>query len=236
MKVLTYILLLFLITLSCSKSKEYTISFDDEKLLVSDTILLKEIMHPSFMSIKNQNLIISSNKSDTMIFFYSLPNVEYTHKMGIKGNGPDDMLFPMFCESTSDDLYIWGYANLLKIKRFSIESLANIQFKNEYYLDKYLSFNQMHVIKDSLLIYSAIPSEFSIKKYDLINSILLDEIKIKTEDHDENFSIQTEDIWLQIVPVLYTFTPLRNRLIYLIWTIWGKRMFLLVNTHIVSLL
>lgn len=187
MRPFTFTLFTFLILLSCSKNKDYAISFANGKTLVSDTIPLKEIIHPAFMSIKNKNLIITSNKSDTMLFFYSLPIVEFIRKKGIKGNGPDDMLFPMFCETTSDDLYLWGYANLLKIKRFSIDTLANSQFKNDYFLDKYESFNQMHVVNDSLLIYSTIPSEFSIKKYDLINGVFLDEIKIETEDHNETF-------------------------------------------------
>lgn len=45
----------------------------------------------------------------------------------------------------------------------------------------------MHVVHDSILIYSAIPDEFSIKKYDLFNHREIDKIKIKTDDHKESF-------------------------------------------------
>jgi hypothetical protein len=168
-------------------SKNIDKEFSEIKRLVAEKVEVDSIFNPSFVNIKRNCLIFSAYNSPQMLYFYSLPNATFLYSLGQKGNGPNEFeVFPMFCKSSSPDIYIWGY-NPTKIKQFSIDESGKLVFKRDIDLAIYESFNQMHIIQDSLLIYSAIPSEFSIKKYNLNNNTVEGTIEIKKDNHPESF-------------------------------------------------
>lgn len=184
-----YVLVLFFL-FSCSSDDLKLVkmeSFPVDKLLVAEKIPLVKVMSPGYMLAKKDFLFVSGEKGDTLLYQYLKPTLKYNQGFGIKGQGENDFqLFPMFLRNQSSDLYIWGYTPLT-IKRFGIKDNGDLVLKRKYKLETYESFNQMHVIKDSILIYSAIPNEFAIKKNDLNTGKLLDKISIKTDDHRESF-------------------------------------------------
>jgi hypothetical protein len=184
---LCFLLIEAILFFSCERSKNIDKEFSEIKRLVAEKIEVDSIFNPSFVNIKKNCLIFSAYNSPQMLYFYSLPNATFLYSLGQKGNGPNEFeLFPVFCKSSSSDIYIWGYTPT-KIKQFSIDEYGELLFKRDIDLAIYESFNQMHIIQDSLLIYSAIPSEFSIKKYNLNNNTIEGTIEIKKDNHSESF-------------------------------------------------
>lgn len=161
--------------------------FDDEKLLREDTLLYDDIISPDFLILKGRSLFVASSRSDSMLWQYALPDMTLLGSGGLKGHGKGEFsLFPMFCRSCSDKLYIWDYTPLT-IKSFSLGIGQDIQQEEEFTLPNYESFNQMHIVHDSLLIYSAIPSEYAIKKINLRSGKEEGKIEIEKDDHEETF-------------------------------------------------
>ena len=185
---LTIILAEISLLVSCKDTILYQRKyFNNTQYLIAEKIEVNEIFKPSFILLKNNTLIFSAYRSPEMLYFYSLPDLKHLYSIGQKGNGPEDFfLFPMFCKSFADDVYIRGYKPT-QIKQFSITQSGELIFKKDIDLAYYESFNQMHLIRDSLLIYSAIPSEFSIKKYNIHTNTIKGEINIKKDDHAESF-------------------------------------------------
>ncbi|GHT72097.1 hypothetical protein FACS189455_4980 [Bacteroidia bacterium] len=183
MKKYLFLLSFIVILNACNNSKNPVI---EEKKLIASKILSDKVFSPDFMIKINDKLVISSSLSDTMLYVYSLPSLRYLNSSGTKGNGPEDFqLFPMFCESSDNSVYIWGY-DPITIKKFSIDNNGYLNIKNLIKLPKYEAFNNMHIINDSLFIYY-LPDLLKIVKYDLRNNKDLDVIQMKKDDHNESF-------------------------------------------------
>lgn len=179
------------ISIACLYScidKSIPIKFPEEKTVSAIKIPIEEVFSANFMTKKSNYLTFISIKSDTMIYFYSFPDLKFVTKMGIKGKGPDEFLLPMFVETSNDDLCLWGYSNPLLIKQFSLNANVNFQLINEFHLKRYEAFNQMHIVQDSIFVYSTLPMEYAIKLYDLKNSRQIGKIKIE-KDNNRNSSL-----------------------------------------------
>ena len=81
---------------------------------------------------------------------------------------------------------IWGYTPFT-IKAFAMEKDQSLEENKVYTLPRYESFNQMHIIGDSVLIYSAIPDEFAIKRISMDTFEKTGEIRFRTDSHPETF-------------------------------------------------
>lgn len=186
--VLCLLMSAFLSSCTSNNRKEIKMQpFPLDKQLIAERIVLKEVFSPGYLMMKGNQLFLTGEKGDTLVYQYQVPEFNCKNKWGVKGQAEDDFqLFPMFAKSQSADVYIWGYTPMT-IKRFSLNEDGRLNFKNKYELATYESFNQMHVIRDSILIYSAIPTEFAIKKINLNTGKLLDKISIETEKHRESF-------------------------------------------------
>ncbi|MCG6191055.1 BF3164 family lipoprotein [Maribellus maritimus] len=183
-KYFIYSVLLLLVN-SCNTDKAST---PERRELKSDKKLLEEIISPDFLTRVNDNLIISSSnsKSDTMLYIYSLPDLKYVAGAVKKGSGPGEMrLFPMFCESSNQALYVWGYGPQT-IKKFDINKKGELKFLDLIKLPRYESFNNMHILNDSLFIYY-LPDNLEIVKVDLKSNKCLDEIQMEKDAHNESF-------------------------------------------------
>jgi hypothetical protein len=158
----------------------------EEKKLIASKILSDKIFSPDFMVKVNDKLLISSSLSDTMLYVYSLPSLRYLNSSGAKGHGPEDFqFFPMFCESSTNSAYIWGY-NPITIKKFTINNDGYLSLENLIKLPRYEAFNNMYIINDSVFIYY-LPDLLRIVKFDLKNEKDLDVIQMKKDDHNESF-------------------------------------------------
>jgi hypothetical protein len=187
-KIISGEIILSILFISCvDNNGDQNKYFDSTQSLTAEKIKIDSIFKPASILLKNNMLIFSAYNSPKMLYIYSLPDLDSLYAIGEKGNGPTDFeLFPMFCKSFSDDIYIWGYTPT-RIKQFSISPSRELHFKQDIDLALYESFNQMHIVRDSLLIYSAIPSDFSIKKYNLRSHDMEGKIDIKKDDHAESF-------------------------------------------------
>lgn len=188
-KIKSWLLLALIGFVSCrseDKSMPFA-SFGEIKTLVGDTLSFNEIIAPDFLMLKGQSMFVVSSKSDTMLWQYALPEMTLLGSGGIKGQGKDEFaLFPMFCRSYSENLYIWGYTPFV-IKGYSLNAEQELSLSVRYTLPEYESFNQMHLLCDSLLVYSAIPSEYAIKKINLHTGKEDGRIDIEKDDHKESF-------------------------------------------------
>lgn len=188
MKKLIYIWIVFAL-IACAQHENQRVMepFLTGKTLTAEKVLLKNVVSPCFMMVKKQSLFLIDVKNDSMLFQYSLPELEYIGKGGVKGQAENEFqVFPMFCRTSSAELYLWGFTPT-KIKKFAWEKTDSIFFEAEYDLANYESFNQMHIVRDSLLVYSAIPGEFALKKVNLNVRKESGRIKFKPDDHGETF-------------------------------------------------
>lgn len=167
--------------------ESHVTEFTNIKEVSLQKIHIKEVIRPDFFTKVDNRLVISSSISDTMLYYYSIPGLNLIKKEGIKGNGQNEFsAFPMFCRTPGDEsLYIWGYNNLL-IKKFVPNDIDEFDYQKEFILSKYEAFNYMHILNDSLLIYY-LPDLLSIKKYDLISHVFLDEKNLEKERHGESY-------------------------------------------------
>lgn len=198
MKILHFSIILFLlianITCSTNTVEKPMESFLKNKKLTAEKYYMNEVIKPAFMMVKGKNLFITNTGNDSMLYQYSIPDFHLLQVCGVKGQAPDEFqLFPMFCRSQSDLMYIWGYTPF-NIRSFAFGKKQQLELKDNYYLQNYESFNQMHVIKDSILIYSAIPDEFAIKKINMKTLKEIGKIHIQTDDHPETFFYKNRGI------------------------------------------
>lgn len=188
MKPILYLSIVLLLA-SCRFAPESTrfLPFEQEATLTAEKIYMENATAPDYMLVKNHHLLVSSSRSDSMLCLYSLPDLKLLRQGGLKGGGENDFaLFPMFCRNFTDEVCIWGYTPLT-IKRFSIGEGGALCLQKTYTLPHYESFNQMHLLQDSILIYSAIPNDFAIKKLNLNQGKETGKIEFETEDHQETF-------------------------------------------------
>lgn len=186
-----HILFFCLLLLSgCNKTNKQPIIIEQktitEKKLTAEKILTNKVFSPDFLTKSNDKLVISSHLSDTVLHIYELPSLKHLNSLAIKGEGPDDFqTFPMFCESSNDYLYIWGY-NPITIKKFSIGQHGELNCQEVLRLSRYDTFNNMHIFRDSLFIYY-LPDLLTVIKCDLKNNIELDKFEKKRDNHQETF-------------------------------------------------
>ena len=173
---------------ACTSIKEEMAfpDFGEEEELTGDTLACREIIALDFLLLKGKSLFVASTRSDTVLWKYALPDMTLQCRWGIRGQGKDEFsLFPMFCRNFTDTLFVWGYTPVT-IKGF-IADEGRMKSAREFKLRQYESFNQMHILHDSLLIYSTIPSEFAIKKINLNTGNQSGQIDIEQDDHQETF-------------------------------------------------
>ena len=174
------ILIYFII--SCNKTE--SIVFKESKHLYTDTIPFNAIFHPTFITLTDSILVFSSYNTDPLLHFYKTPHLKYMYGTGRKGQNFDEFqAFPMICQnSRSNKLHIWGYTPI-KINEF-IFTNDSFKLSKSHILDKYNTFNQLHIVRDSLFIYNSVPTELSIKKYNL---------KLKKETGSINFDLDSNN-------------------------------------------
>ena len=196
-----YIIFIFftLITSSCKNKEKNSDSFPlvirVENLNRTDTIKkinaveipIEVTIAPARMKIVNNFLFVSCFQCEPMIYIFSLPDAQFVNSFGIKGQGPDDFFYSVFCDGSFNHLYIWGYADIRKINKFSINNEGELIFQTGISLNEPKIMNQIHLLKDSFIIYNTFPEDLSLKKIDLSNQEKVKEVHFK-KDNDSNES------------------------------------------------
>jgi hypothetical protein len=171
--------------LSCKPETYKPIEFPVTENLKAELILVNEILQPTFVTFHKAGFFFVANyNTEEKVHVYTLPDLKHYTSFGQKGQGPDDFqAFPMFCNSMSESLYIWGY-NAISIRRFVCDSI--IRTVEEFRLANYEAYNQMHIVKDSILIYN-LSDDLIIKKIKLKDGKEIDRIELKKDDHNEPY-------------------------------------------------
>ena len=173
---------------SCSDVNVKIIEFEEIKPLKAEMVDFNEIAYPDFITLKGNNLVISSSRSTpSMLFVYSTPSLEFKSEFGTKGQGPEEIKsFPMFCESPgSADLYVWGYSPVM-IKKISISDNGEVEYKGDITLKGYKAFNNMTIIGDSIFVYYLHENNMTVNKYNLVNENE-NSIVFPKDDHRESY-------------------------------------------------
>lgn len=188
MKKLFYLLISIFSLYNCTDTAT-PIIFPTEKSLTAIPVRIHEVFSADFITRKSDYLFIISTKSDTMIYMYSIPDLKFVKNFGVRGHGPDEFQLPMFVESSQEDLILWGFSKLNLVRRMAIDSNANLIKKEDYYLKKYEIFNQMHIIQDSIFLYSLVPTDYVIQKYNLRSQEYSGRIDLSTHQDNDNPSL-----------------------------------------------
>ena len=183
-------LLVGLLFIACvgRKSQQNVEPFPVMKSLHAEKVEVDEIFNLSMIMWKEKYLFVSDIRSnDTMIYQYSLPEFKCIYRGGSKGQSGDEFqIFPVFCRTTTNIMYIWGYTPST-IKSFTIDDIGRLSMEKEYKLPTYTDmYNDMHVVRDSILIVKDIV-QLAIRKINLNNQEVMGEILFKKDKHNETF-------------------------------------------------
>lgn len=163
-------------------------TFSEQKKLQAEKIRINELFSTDGIEIKGNALfIIDSKSNDTILYQYSLPDMQCVYKGGRRGGAENEFqLPPSFCKSTTDKIYLFGYKPSL-IKSFSIDSHNQLKIEQEFSIPTGPVLNFMNIVNDSLLICSALPYQLNIKKINLDSQKSTGEIVIEQDEHKEIF-------------------------------------------------
>jgi hypothetical protein len=162
-------------------------SFPIDTLLIAEKVTIAEVISPNFMTLKEDVLFIANGSKDTLLYQYVLPQFECIYKGGHIGSGPDEFtIFPSFCQTLTDDIFIWGYTPNT-IRRFRLDNDKQLAFEQEYKLARNEIMNQMHVVDDSMLVYNDNNFNLALKKIDLKTGKMVATLDLGKEDHPDAF-------------------------------------------------
>ena len=199
-----------LILFSCGNGSD--VQFPQTKNLKVERIEINEIIFPIHMVLKEGKLVVSSYKTDTMLYFYSVPDLKYIAADGRKGEGPMEFTFsPSFCENTSDKLVVNKLGNMLNLSEITLDSLNKIFIKKIFKLSMVDPLNSMFIKNDSILLYSDFP-RLSVRKYDLGKKEFIDEIIIAHDKKPgDSFHPDSGDVIYNDSTIIYSY-KYRNRI------------------------
>ena len=170
------------------KSQQNVEPFPVTKSLCAERVEVDEIFNLSMIMWKEKYLFVTDIWSnDTMLYQYSLPEFKCVYKGGAKGQAEDEFqIFPVLCKTPINKVYIWGYTPFT-IKSFTIDNMGGLSMKKEYKLPAYTDmYNDMHVVRDSILIVKEI-AQLAIRKINLNNQEVIGEILFEKDEHNETF-------------------------------------------------
>lgn len=137
--------------------------------------------------IVNDYIAFSSYNTDTFLHVFSLPEFTYIKSYGTLGQGPNELVCPDICSSTTDNLYLCGFNEKNRLKKVNITSgIPEAGFSlNE------ISFSarNLHILNDSILYYHLGENrKITMESYDLIKERKINSIQYEvTENHDSDF-------------------------------------------------
>ena len=190
---LTTSICLVLFALSCKQHKEKNIPkiFPVEKHLKATILPFDFIIARESCTIADDCLIFISRGTDTLIYVFSLPEIELINSFGTNGKGPDEFAAPpSFIKNNSDLLCLSGNSNLSLLKCFEIDKNSKtVTLLKEYSLKdiSFLDLRNLHIINDSILFYfECVPYKMQIGSYDLMQEkrIASKEIEVN-EEHEQ---------------------------------------------------
>lgn len=167
-------------TFGCQNAKE--MKFPATKHLIAEKASIDAVMFPAFMALEQDMLIVSRFKGDSILYFYSRPDLKYLGSAGKTGEGPEEFrIIPQFCSNTSGRLIVSNLGNLLSIKEIEIDSLLRIKIKKDFKFKRHDIKNNMFLKNDSTLFIFDMDI-LSINRYDFKQGEYTGKISINESD------------------------------------------------------
>lgn len=176
MQIIYLFFIIFFFLFSCRESKkkdvesrnsEVSLIVSAHKQIKGTQIFVDVILEPARIQIGENLLYVSCFRCDTMIYTFSLPDFKLLSSFGGRNNGPEGFQFPTFTNAKKNNVGLWGYADLKKIKQFRVDKTGLWSFVEEYNLTEYKAYNQLFAINDSLAYYNNHPPLLTLKRVDL---------------------------------------------------------------------
>ena len=190
MKHVCLFIMMICLCVSCQQRQEKTVRVESsakKDYLPEEKIFIDRVIQPARMALGNNQLHISCFACDTMVYTFSLPDLTLLNSHGVKGNGPEDFMFPVFTQAHGNLVSMWGYADLRKIRQYQVDSSGRFTLRKEYLLSDNKAYNQLFTLGDSLAFYNDFPPNLTLKKMDLMeNGKELKEFHFSTEQDAGN--------------------------------------------------
>lgn len=172
---------------ACQNREDINKNFPLEKQLHAVKIPIKEIidMACSNVVVVNNRIVITSPRTDTVVYVYSLPDFNLLRCFGTKGQGPNEFQEPYIVASNMEHLYLYGYNNQNFMKKLNIfSSSENLVLKEFTLMNIYHGLRNLTVINDSVLYYFE-GKEFhlSLQSYNLISGKSMHQRELKVKEY-----------------------------------------------------
>ena len=169
----------------CIEERSIPKIFPVEKYLEAKMIPFDYIIDRANVMIVNDCIVFESNKVDTLIHIYSLPEIDHILSFGTKGQGPNEFLLLDIVNNNSDLLCLSGYVNTDLIKCFRIDENNKTVINTKEYHLKGISVHKIInpvIINDSILFYFEHSAAMHIVSYDLKKEKIISQKKIKVNE------------------------------------------------------
>jgi hypothetical protein len=186
MKSYTWAILFF--CLSCGqnvkhKEKELAFQFKQEVKLTADSVFINEVLEINNWGLVDSLLLIQSSSTDTIFYLYSLPNLKLVESFGLKGQGPNEYLYPRMSSGQLKQVHIYDNGKR-KFQTVQISENGH-NLKNERTLNTYKIFNSFGQVEDSLFcMKEETPNHIGLMLYSITSSEpkLLSSFQIKANN------------------------------------------------------
>jgi hypothetical protein len=105
-------------------------AFGETVNLYGEPLRIKENTKPEQIIVKDRYLITNNQRKDSVFMIFELPNMKCVKAFGIKGNGPDEFVFPRIVETAEDSILFYIYEPMNE----KIYKVTRNKFEPEYYL------------------------------------------------------------------------------------------------------
>lgn len=187
MKYLYYILIFSLFSCHNQKAKH-----TQEKELKENANLLhakifypNEIFDVAKISSAGDFFIIASVKSDTLIHIYGGDPLSLKYSFGEKGEGPDDLMLPILCNTTIDQIVIGGFDRISTFKSYMFDGECLAMHKKYKIPQNGNPMNDIVFIDSTRLIFNDI-FDLQINELNLSNNKHKPLRKLKKDKHNES--------------------------------------------------
>ncbi len=122
-------------------------AFGETVNLTGEPVSLKEIIKPEQLLVKNDYLITSNQRNDSLFMIFHLPDLECVAAFGIRGRGPDEFAYPPRIFETYEDsvlfyIYEMSTQKVYKVtrKKMSPEYFTTLPTQKRSLGDKQIMF------------------------------------------------------------------------------------------------
>ncbi|MDR0973733.1 MAG: TolB-like 6-bladed beta-propeller domain-containing protein [Prevotellaceae bacterium] len=165
-----------------------SIQFDKTYHLTAEKIPLHEQWSTSKIRLTKDYLLVTADAGDSVVYLYSLPDLQCKRKYWTRGQGPDDFQdLPALANTGNDYVFMRGQSPM-HLRKYSFTETGAPILHGSYQFPLYEPQNDMHVIQDSILLYYMI-DKFIVKKINLYQGVLQEEyqLDLKKESHGQSW-------------------------------------------------